>query len=103
MNEMKLFVKLASKRPGKCNYAYIDTAENTGNIMRKHGITGKILHKLRASMNSELAIVVVQFAKKKENEFLLAMAAHKRDSILLGWGNTVECKKMVADMMNASR
>ena len=99
--EREMYVKLKSKNPFRCNYAYIDDAEEVGRVMKLKGLAGKILHVMRLDGKSRFVIVIINFKKKDKDKFLDAMNDIKRNAVLFGWDKD-ENYDMILDDMRAA-
>ncbi len=97
-----LFVRLKAGVMGLfyAAYVYIDSDNaNSLHLLNEKGIKYKIKDGYKMEDDQEhLSMLIVYIPRKKASSFEECMEIHKRNSILLGWGCTEQCKKMIEDM-----
>ncbi len=97
-----LYVKLKAGVMGffRSVYVYIDSDNaNSIHLFRERGLKFRIKEGMKPVDNPEsLNLLFVYVPKSKADVFEECMEIHKRNSIILGWGCTEQCQKMIEDM-----
>ncbi len=78
-------------------YVYVDSIGlNALHVFERYGLDVNITEIHIQNKDAEgLCVIRAYVAKKRTSEFEKCMDVHKRNSILLGWGSTDQCKKVV--------
>ena len=104
MEEKNLFVKLKARfyeRLFYSAYAFVDTKAGNGlTLLTREGVKVNLLN-VMVSKDSDCVISVVKIPNKQEQRFLDLMARHRKNSIIVGWGDTEDYRRTVDDLLCA--
>ena len=102
MEDKSLYVRLSAgiMRFFRSAYAYVDTWDNHAEkLLLRNGV--RIKKKDIYTKNGEHSnylVVVATLPRSKRTVFEECMERHRKDSIILGWGNTEEYMSVVDDI-----
>ena len=104
MEERSLFVKLKVhfyERLFYSAYAFVDTKAGNGyTLLTREGVKFKTLS-VMVSEGSDYSISVIRIPNRSEQKFLDLMARHRKNSIIVGWGDTEDYRRTVDDLLCA--
>ena len=98
-NTNSLYVKLKSHNPFLSYYSYVDKLGEIGRAFKVDRVPVKIKDVyVPDDVTPSLAIVILSVKKKHEKALIESFEHHKRNSILLGWGQGQLFEEVINDL-----